>query len=234
MNLPDAALLAGGLATRLGPLTKEIPKAMLDIGGRPFIDWQLERLAAQAVQKVVLCLGHMGSAIQAHVGDGARFGLKVDYAFDGPVALGTGGALKQALSKLGDPFFVLYADSWLDQAWAPVWQRYRAGDCESVMTVLRNQGRWGSSNVFYDHGRVQAYSKNSPSVDFQHIDYGLNLFSHAAFARLPESKFDLGKLQATLARAGVLAGFEVTERFYEIGSPAGLAETRQHLTGRSQ
>ncbi len=230
MSLPDAAILAGGLARRLGELAQDTPKAMLQVGSRPFIDWQLERMAGQGVGRAVLCLGYLGERIRAHVGDGHQFGLKVTYAFDGPQPLGTGGALKQALPLLGDPFFVIYGDSWLEAPWAPLWQRYQEGGCESVMTVLHNQGRWDKSNVRYGQGRVVVYDKKSPAADLQHVDYGLSLFSHAAFERSTAAAFDLGDLQAELARANTLAGIQVSGRFYEIGSPAGLEETRRHLT----
>ena len=231
--LPDAALLAGGLATRLQGLAKDTPKAMLEVGGRPFIDWQLEQVAAQGVKKVVLCLGHLAQAIEGHVGDGKRWGLQVRYSYDGPKALGTGGALKQALPLLGDPFFVLYADSWLQAPWKEMDAAYAHGDCQGVMSVLRNQGLWDKSNVKFQDGWVKAYDKKQPGADFDCIDYGLNLFSHAAFAQLDKDSFDLGELQSLLAAKGSLRGVEATERFYEIGNPEALAETRAHLTRRT-
>lgn len=231
--LPDAALLAGGLATRLQGLAKDTPKAMLEVGGRPFIDWQLEQVRSQGVERVVLCLGHLAQAIEGHVGDGRRWGLQVRYSYDGPKALGTGGALKQALPLLGDPFFVLYADSWLQAPWQGMQQAYGRGDCDSVMSVLRNQGQWDKSNVKFEDGWVKAYDKKAPAADFDCIDYGLNLFSHAAFGRLDKEAFDLGELQGLLAAQGRLRGIEATERFYEIGTPEALAETRAYLTRRS-
>jgi NDP-sugar pyrophosphorylase family protein len=229
--LPDAALLAGGLATRLGPLVKDTPKAMLEVGGRPFIEWQLEQAAAQGVKNIVLCLGHMAQAIEGHVGDGSRWGLKVRYSYDGPKALGTGGALKQALPLLGDPFFVVYADSWLEATpWAEMHRAYGHGDCDGVMSVLLNQGRWDKSNVKFEAGWVKAYDKRAPAPGFDWIDYGLNLFSHAAFAQLDKDVFDLGELQGLLAAKGRLRGVEVSERFYEIGTPEGLEQARAYLT----
>jgi NDP-sugar pyrophosphorylase family protein len=231
--IETAALLAGGLATRLGGLAKDTPKAMLDVGGRPFIEWQLEQVAAQGVKNVVLCLGHLAHAIEGHVGDGARWGLRARYSYDGPQALGTGGALKQALPLLGPVFFVLYADSWLRAPWAAMAAAYAQGDCDGVMSVLRNRGQWDKSNVKFEGGWVKAYDKKAPGPDFDWIDYGLNLFSAASFGRLGKDAFDLGELQGLLAASGRLRGVEATERFYEIGTPEGLQETRAFLT-RSQ
>ncbi len=230
MSFPDAALLAGGLASRLGGLAKDTPKAMLEVGGRPFIEWQLEQVAAQGVQNVVLCLGHLAHAIEGHVKDGRQFGLKVRYSYDGPKALGTGGALKQALPLLGDPFFVLYADSWLQAPWGAMHRAYGLGDCDGVMSVLRNRGRWDKSNVRFEGGWVTAYDKKATTPEFDCIDYGLNLFGAAAFGLLDKDAFDLGELQSLLAARGRLRGIEATERFYEIGTPEALAETRAHLT----
>jgi MurNAc alpha-1-phosphate uridylyltransferase len=230
VSAPDTALLAGGLATRLGPLAQGTPKAMLEVGGRPFIDYQLQQVAAQGVRSVVLCLGHLAQAIEAHVGDGAAFGLRVRYSYDGPGPLGTGGALKRALPLLGDPFFVLYADSWLEAPWGAMQEAFLAGDCDAVMSVLRNQGQWDRSNARFDGAWVTAYDKKAPSAGFDCIDYGLNLFSHGAFDRLAKEAFDLGELQGLLAASGRLRGVEATERFYEIGTPEGLAQTRDHLT----
>ena len=126
MNMLPVAILAGGLATRLGPLTQRLPKALLPVAGRPFIHWQLALLAQQGVTQVVLCAGHLGEQIQATVGDGSGFGMTVRYSFDGAVLLGTGGALKRALPMLGAAFFVLYGDSYLRCSFAAVEAAYEA------------------------------------------------------------------------------------------------------------
>ena len=112
MSLP-VAILAGGLSTRLRPITENIPKALVDVAGKPFIARQLEYLRRQGITRVVLCLGHLGEQVEALVGDGAAFGLDVGYSWDGPRLLGTGGALKRALPLLGGQFFVFYGDSYL-------------------------------------------------------------------------------------------------------------------------
>ena len=109
--MTSVAILAGGLATRIRPLTEKFPKSLIDINGRPFIDYQLQMLKANGLSDVVLCVGYEGRQIEDHLGDGARHGLKVRYSYDGRELVGTGGALRKALPLLSDPFLVIYGDS---------------------------------------------------------------------------------------------------------------------------
>lgn len=230
---PDVALLAGGLATRLGSVAQDTPKSLLSLAGQPFIGHQLSLLAAQGVARVLVCAGHLGEAIRARVADGAEWGLRVDYAFDGPQPLGTGGALKKALPLLSDPFCVLYGDSYLCAPLAPAWAALEASPrSDALMTVFRNEGRWDQSNVRFEDGRLLAYEKSRPDPAMRHIDYGLGVFRHRAFANEAGPRFDLAGLYGKLQAGGRLAALEVTERFYEIGSLAGLEETRRFLEGR--
>lgn len=223
--MPPLALLAGGLATRMRPLTETVPKAMLAVAGEPFIAHQLRLFRREGVGRVVLLLGHLGEQVRDFVGDGGRFGLQVDYAFDGPVLLGTGGALKAALPLLGDRFLVMYGDSYLDIAFAPVVAAYAP---PALMTVYRNDGRHDTSNVVLEDGRIRLYSKRERLPEMRHIDYGLGLVSAEALAGR-DGAFDLAEVYESLSRAGRLAGHEVATRFYEIGSPDGLAETDAYL-----
>ena len=232
MNQVSAALLAGGLATRLGDIAKDTPKAMLEVEGRPFIAWQLERLASQGVKKAVLCVGHLAGALKDFVGDGTRFGVQVAWSEDGERPLGTGGALKKALGLPSDPFYTLYADSWLEVDWAPLFERLKQSGAEAVMSVLHDRGALQPSNARFEQGWVKAYSKQAPGPDFEHTDYGLSLFTRRAFDRVEGQSFDLGELQGALAAAGTLAGVEVSRRFYEIGTPEGLREARELFKGR--
>ncbi len=226
MNLP-VAILAGGLATRLRPITEKIPKSLVDVGGKPFIDRQLELLARNGAQSVVLCVGHLGYMVEEVVGDGSRWGLSVRYSADGDRLLGTGGALKRALPLLGDAFFVLYGDSYLDCDYGAVEDAFRASRKTGLMTVLRNANRWDRSNVLYRQGQLIVYDKTSPSREMEHIDYGLGVLSAAALKPYhADAPLDLAQVYADLLRAHELAAFEVTRRFYEIGSPEGLEETR--------
>lgn len=227
------AILAGGLAQRLGPLTRDRPKSLLDVNGEPFVFHQLRRLADEGITRVVLCVGHMGEQIRAAVGTGAAFGLQVEYCCDGPRLLGTAGALRRALPHLGAAFFVLYGDSYLECDFGAVQAAYAAQRRSALMTVYRNEGRYDTSNVEFRAGRIVAYDKRQPTPRMQHIDYGLGVLSAAALSDVsPDVPSDLADLYVQLLRRDELAAFEVAERFYEIGSPAGLALTRQHLAAR--
>jgi NDP-sugar pyrophosphorylase family protein len=224
------AILAGGLATRLRPLSERVPKALLSIAGRPFIFHQLESLKSQGVDRVVLCVGHLGAQISAAVGDGRAFGLAVQYSFDGNELLGTGGALKNALPLLGASFFVLNGDSYLRCSFAPIQAAYEAARRQALMTVLRNDNRWDRSNVLFRDGELIEYEKNSRRTDLTHIDFGLSVFSRDVFTGYDALKFiDLADVCRDLSLRGQLAAFEVAERFYEVGSPQGMQETADYL-----
>jgi NDP-sugar pyrophosphorylase family protein len=222
-------ILAGGKATRLGDVTKSIPKALVPLAGRPFIDHQLAGLFAQGIREVVLCVGHFADQIREHVGDGQRFGLRVRYSDDGPTLRGTGGAIRRALPLVGDGCFVLYGDSILDVSYQQVFDALPA-TALAVMTVFRNENSFDRSNVLWRNGRLVRYSKQDATADMTHIDYGLSLLRRAAVERIPAGQTsDLAELYSALVAAGEMTGFEVTRRFYEIGSPAGLREAEEFL-----
>ena len=224
------AILAGGLATRLRPFTEELPKSLLELNGEPFIFHQLRLLKAHGVQRVVLCVGYLGEMIQQVVREGQNFGVEVDYSFDGTALLGTAGAVKNALPKLGNPFLVLYGDSYLVCDYAAVAREFLRAGKLALMTVFKNDGQWDTSNVEYQAGRILAYSKKNRTPRMQYIDYGLGAFSAQAFARVPAGQAsDLTELYAQILEEGQLGGMEIRQRFYEIGSPAGLEETARFL-----
>jgi NDP-sugar pyrophosphorylase family protein len=224
------AVLAGGLATRMRPLTETIPKALLDVAGQPFVAHQLRLFKRESLARVVLCVGYRGEQIVDFVGDGSRFGLEVSYSFDGDRLLGTGGALRKAVPRLGDPFYVIYGDSYLDIPYAPVAAHFFASGKESLMTVFCNEGRWGQSNVVFEAGTVLVYSKTSKRPDMHHIDYGLGVLRASTLLAYGEDEvFDLAGVYSELATRGQLAGYEAPRRFYEIGSPAGLSETDGYI-----
>jgi NDP-sugar pyrophosphorylase family protein len=228
------ALLAGGLATRLRPITATIPKAMVEVAGRPFIDHQLALLRRHGIRRVVLCLGHLGEPIERHLGDGSRFGLTLQYSHDGDRLLGTGGALRRALPLLGEVFWVVYGDSYMDIDYRAVLAHFDAVQARGVMTVLHNENRWDRSNVVFRNGQVVCYSKRAPAAQMQHIDYGVSLLRSDVLESLPaDQPFDLAELLGTMAARGELLGYEVRQRFYEIGSPRGLEETQLYLQARS-
>jgi N-acetyl-alpha-D-muramate 1-phosphate uridylyltransferase len=225
------AILAGGVATRLRPVSERLPKSLVAVAGEPFIAHQLRLLRREGLEHVVLCVGHLGEMIREFVDDGARFGLKVEYSFDGDRLLGTGGALRRALPLLPDTFFVLYGDSYLDIAFAPVLAAFRRSEASALMTVFRNEGRWDTSNVLFDGKRVVRHDKRAPTPDMQYIDYGLGIFTRDALADQTSTvPLDLADINAALAAGGRLAGYEVKQRFYEIGTPEGLAQTEAYLS----
>lgn len=182
----------------------------------------------------MLCVGHLGEMIAAHYGDGEKWGVHLDYSFDGEKLLGTGGALIRALPQLGDAFYVLYGDSYLPIDYRAAGRAFLAAGRPGLMTVYENRGAYDSSNVWFEDGRIRLYSKTEKPPQMHHIDYGLGVFAASAFARCPrDAAVDLATVQADLSHRGELAGFEVRERFYEIGSPAGLNELDQLLRKRS-
>lgn len=228
------AILAGGLATRLRPITQKVPKCLLPVAGSPFIAHQLRWLQGQGVREVVLCLGFLGEQVQETIGDGAAFGLTVRYSYDGPDLLGTGGALRKAIPLLGDTFFVLYGDSYLQCSLPDIQDAFARNRSPALMTVFRNQDSFDKSNVHFGEGKPLRYDKRAPSPDMTHIDYGLSIVSASAIREFsPVGAFDLGDLYHTLSVAGKIAAYEVHERFFEIGSPQGLSETEDFLTQRS-
>jgi NDP-sugar pyrophosphorylase family protein len=226
-------ILAGGLATRLRPITEKIPKALVEINGRPFIDHQLDLLAENGISQVVMSVAYLGEMIADHVGDGSRYGLSVTYSFDGDRYLGTAGAIRQALSGLGPRFFTLYGDSYLTVPFAAVGEAFLESGMDALMTVFRNEGAFDSSNVEFAEGRILVYDKKNKTPRMHHIDYGLGVFGGEVFRHLPAGEpCDLATVYQDVLAAGRLAAFEVTERFYEIGTVSGIADTERFLNER--
>ena len=229
-GMPPIAVLAGGLATRMWPLTERLPKALLEVAGEPFIAHQLRLFAREGIRDVKLLVGFCWEQIELFVGDGSRFGVQVDYIVDGPMLLGTGGAVRRALDHLGPEFLVTYCDSWLDAPYAPVVEAFHASGRPALMCVFRNENRWDASNVHFENGVIRYYSKKSHRSEMHHIDWGLGMLGASAVATRPlHTNWDLGELYEELSISGHLAGYEMTRRFYEIGSFEGLAETNRLL-----
>lgn len=224
------AILTGGLATRLRPLTETIPKALVEINGEPFAAHQLRLLHSRGIRRVVLCVGHLGEMIRNYVGDGSRFGLDVAYSFDGPTLRGTAGAIHQALPLLGDPFFVVYGDSYLPCDYAAVERTFEASGKQGLMTVYRNQNQFDTSNVEFSNDRIVVYDKKLRTPSMYHIDYGLGAFRRQAFAGMTDGFVrDLADVFQELLREDQLAACEIAERFYEIGSVAGIEDLARVL-----
>jgi len=219
------AILAGGLAKRLRPITETIPKALVSVAGEPFLAHQLRLLHSQGLRRIIICAGYLGEMIEAEIGEGTSFGLQIDYSFDGPHLLGTGGALKKALPLLGRHFLIFYGDSYLPIDYRKATLAFAEGGKMGLMTVYRNQGRWDASNVQFEAGQILRYDKEQRIPEMHHIDYGLGLLQAEALASGPDNQpFDLADVYRRLLSENQLAGYEVEERFYEIGSPEGLTE----------
>lgn len=232
MSLP-IAILVGGLATRMAPITQTIPKSLIQVAGDFFIAHQLRYLQQQGLSKVVLCVGHLGEQIQAVVGDGAKYSLDIHYSWDRPHLLGTGGALKNALPLLGEAFFVLYGDSYLPIDFSAVARRFYECKPPALMTVLKNTSSKYPNNVVFHAPHVMEYNKDHTSTKMQYIDYGLGILSSSVFNQT-YTTFDLAQLYQQLAQGKELMGFEVLERFYEIGSLEGLKKTHDFLMRTSK
>jgi NDP-sugar pyrophosphorylase family protein len=200
---------------------------LLPVAGRPFVEHQLELLKAHGAQRIVLSVGYLGELIEKKLGDGGRFGLEISYVHDGPEPAGTAGAVRRALPLLGDEFLVLYGDTYLRIDYGDVARSFRESDMPALMTVLRNRDRLEQSNAVFRDGRVTAYDKQSPPPDAEWIDYGLLAFELSVVE--DDGQDDLADLTRDLAAAGQLAGYEATERFYDIGTPEALAETERFL-----
>lgn len=232
MHIEQLLILAGGMATRLKPVTEKIPKSMIEVAGRPFIEHQLELVKRNGIRRILICASHLGEMIMEHVGNGSRFGVDVDYSLDGDKLLGTGGAVKNSLDKLDESFFVLYGDSYLNTDFEVINEYFFRQNKPSLMTVYRNMGNWDSSNVVFARGEILAYDKRNKTPDMQHIDYGLGILSHVCFDEFRERDvFDLAEVYSLMLLKKQLAGFEVHERFYEIGSFEGLKETGEYISG---
>jgi NDP-sugar pyrophosphorylase family protein len=228
--LPPVCILAGGLGTRLGERVRDTPKPLIEVAGEPFLTHQLRLLAAHGAREIVLCVGYLGEQIVRSIGP-ERFGLRIAYSFDGPTPAGTLGAIRRARRLLGERFLVLYGDTYLRIDYAAAAGAWQASGLPATMSVIRNEGRWDVSNALYADGRVLAYDKLSPQPRMRWIDYGLGGLEQRALELAAPDEHDLCELYRRLAAARLLHGFEATERFYEIGTPAALAET-EALLGR--
>jgi NDP-sugar pyrophosphorylase family protein len=227
------ALLAGGLATRLRPITEKIPKALVDIDGRPFIDHQLALLRRNGIRRVVMCLGYRGEMVRDHCGDGSNYNMELEYSFDGDKLMGTGGAIRRAAPLLADVFWVMYGDSYMDIDYRRVLDFFDRSGPQGLMTVLRNQGRWDKSNVVFRENTLLKYDKRTVTPEMDYIDYGVGILRRDALAEVPEDRpSDLAELYTRMVEQRRMIGYEVTNRFYEIGTPAALEEARRYLATR--
>jgi len=227
--LLPVCILAGGVGSRLGSIVEETPKPLLEVAGEPFLRHQLRLLRRHGARRLVLCVGYLGERIEAGIGDGSDLGLEIAYRYDGPDLRGTAGAVRGALDLLGAAgFMVLYGDTYLRIDYRDVQRAFLAAGRPALMTVLRNEGRWDTSNALVRGDAVLAYDKRAPTADMRWIDYGLGVLRPGALDAAPGAA-DLADVYAALAARGDLSAYEATERFYEIGTPAALEETAAFL-----
>jgi N-acetyl-alpha-D-muramate 1-phosphate uridylyltransferase len=227
-ELPPVCILAGGMGTRLGDRVADTPKPLLDVADEPFLMHQLRLLAEHGGRTVVLCVGYRGEQISTRIGE-ERFGMSIRYSFDGPDLDGTLGAVRRALPLLGERFLVLYGDTYLRIDYGALAREWSDSGLPAVMAVLRNEGRWDTSNAIYCDGMIVRYDKRRPTPEMQWIDYGLGGLTTGALDRVASSERDVAELYMRLAERGELMGYEATERFYEIGTPGALKETDAFL-----
>jgi len=224
MTLP-VAILAGGLGTRLGKKALNKAKVLIDVAGKPFISRQLNYLSDQGIKDIVICVGHLGNQIKNYIGNGLKYNLNVSYSDDSDRLLGTGGSIKRACQILGEHFFILYGDSFLPVNFSLIEKAYFQEKKPALMTVLKNKGRWDKSNAYFKDKCVK-YNKKKPQKNMDYIDYGLTIVRNSIFSDFPSNEvFDLADVFENLSNKSLLAGFEIYDRFYEIGSINGLNDT---------
>jgi NDP-sugar pyrophosphorylase family protein len=230
----QTVILSGGLATRLRPLTETMPKAMIPVAGRPFIDHQLQLLSRNGIKDVVLCLGYLGEQIEAFVGDGSAWSLRVKYSWERGELLGTGGALKLAEPLLDKTFFLTYGDSYLPIDYVEVAEAFLRGSNLGMMVVYENEDRFDRSNVFIDGALVCKYDKEEWTPDMVYIDYGLTALKREAVKLIPPGTVSaLDILIKNLVAKKQLAAFVTTTRFFEIGSWEGIRDLETFLTTKA-
>jgi MurNAc alpha-1-phosphate uridylyltransferase len=226
------AILAGGLATRLGDFTRNQAKSMVKVLGKPFLEYQLELLANRGIKEIVLCIGHLGEQIKWQIGSGKKYGVTIKYSLENK-PLGTAGALKNAEPLLKNPFFTIYGDSYLFLDFKAVMSYFKVQNKLGLMTVYKNYDFYDRSNTAIERNLVKRYSKKERTKDTVYIDYGAHIFKKEVLAMIPENQFySLEDLFIHLVERGELMAFEVKERFYEIGSFQGLKEFEEYVTER--
>jgi NDP-sugar pyrophosphorylase family protein len=229
----QAVILAGGMAKRLGPLTKDLPKSMLKIKGRPFLEYQLELLKENGITEILLCLGHLSGRIKSHFSDGSSFSVRLTYSTEPEKLLGTAGALRNAYGLLQDEFLVTYGDSYLDFSYKDFIAQFRRGESQALMAVYKNLNRWDKSNVVLQDDRVAVYDKKISQAGMDYIDAGALILTKEVVSQIPENQFhDLESVLKSLVSRRQLRAFRLQSRFYEIGSAQGLEEFSQLIESK--
>ncbi len=222
--------MAGGLATRLRPITEKIPKGLVEIDGKPFLEYQIKLLKKYEIKNIILCVGYKGEMIEEYFGDGENFGVKISYSKESK-PLGTGGAIRKAFNKLRKNFFVMYGDAYLNFDYKDIISFYEKSKGTAVLSIYKNKGKYDSSNVILDNNGKVLYDKSNPSSNMEYIDYGLSVLNKDLVKKFIPSQgfYDLADFYNEISKKELLLGYEVNERFYEIGSFGGLDEFKKYI-----
>ncbi len=232
--MPSVVIIAGGVATRLRPITETVPKSLILVAGKPFIAHQLHLLRKNGIKKVVICTGFLSRQIEDFVGDGSQYDLSVIFSDDGEKLLGTGGAVKKALPLLEEEFFVTYGDTYLTVNFKDVYEYFRTQQSLGLMTVFKNCNAWDKSNIVFKGRQIVRYDKKNKTEDMDYIDYGMGILKKSSFsAMVSKDVFDLAELYQGMISKKQMSAYEVPERFYEIGSMSGLADTERFIFGQN-
>jgi len=220
-------ILAGGIGSRLGALTKKTPKALIELNGKPFIHYQLKLLSKQGIKEVILCIGYLGSKIKKFVGNGKKFNLNVKYSYEKKL-LGTGGAVKNAFPLIKKNFFITYGDTYLPINLINIQNEYERLKSRALITIYKNHNKLDKSNVFFN-GKSIVYNKKIHLKKMKYIEYGLSIFNKEIFKYFSKKKFDLSDVIYLLSKRKLLSYYIVKKRFYEIGSISGLKDSKKYL-----
>jgi len=222
------------MGTRLGELTKSVPKPMVLVKGKPFLEYEIALLKRSGLDDFVLCVGHLGERVESHFGDGREWGVKVRYSYDGPRLLGPAGALKKAERLLEDAFFVTYGDAYLRADYPAVMDALLGSGNEGLMTVYRNRNKYGKSDVAVEGGKVVRYDKKAKGAGMEWVNFGVSALKKSALGLIPPGKrCDEEEFYGELIRRGELAAYPIEERFYEIGTPASLKGFERFISSQS-
>lgn len=210
------------------PLTLHTPKNLIEIAGRPFLDYQLELLSKNNVERVVLSTGYLGHKIEDYVESHSTHGIKVEVCHEKEL-LGTGGAIINSLPALPDDFFLIYGDSYLTQPFAPVQAAFAASGNEALMTVLGQDSGTTENNCAISGGKVARYQKGQPAGTFKYMDYGLLFFRKEALRKYPLGNFSTDRIFLDLISRGQLAAFVTSSPYFEVGSKEGLKKFEHEI-----
>lgn len=230
----QAVILVGGLGTRLGSLTSSVPKPMITVHGRPFLEYELALLAQNGITDVVLCVGYLGEQIAQHFGNGSALGINVQYSWDGEQLVGPVGAMKNAEHLLEDSFFVLYGDAYLRLDYQVLMEAMLFSGCLGAMAVLHNYHEYGPSDLLVTDGIVREYDKKQPRPELEWVNFGVSALRRQALQLVEPHRFcDEEAFYGQLVAQRQLIAFEVKDRFYEIGSLPGLEQFRNLIASSS-